>query len=411
MKQKILLAILFSMLCLMSNQAAAGGLYLYEVGGEDVGLASAGLAARAQDAGTILGNPAGMTRLNGDQLSTGLQVLTGNANYHLSDSSAVQGSSPGNVIEPFPSASLFYSHSVDDRLKVGIGIYGDYGLALHYGDWAAQSLVKDAALTALTVQPTVAYKLSDHWSIGAGLGINYGYFSLKRQTQDGEQKDSDHDWATNAHVGVLFELNPSTRFGLTYTSETDYNFKVNPTGTVSYMFHPLPGGAGFTVTRDITLPLAGLVKTPQQVMFSAFHELNAQWNIMGNLGWQNWSRYSASSISVAGNELAGNDRLRDTWHAAIGVQYQFSSLLRLDGGIAYDSSFYKSQSNASLTMPSGAAWRFGIGAQYRMSPQSTLGASFEYLQMQGSTVQSPLIGGQFNTNHLYFVAVNYSHQF
>lgn len=404
MNLKISLATLLPMFGLWSSQAIAGGLYLYEVGGEDVGLASAGLAARAQDAGTILGNPAGMTRLGGDQLSAGAQVLTGNVPYHLNGSSAVKGDSPGNVIEPFPSASLFYSHSVDDRLKLGIGLYGNYGLALHYGDWAAQRLVKDATLTALTLQPTVAYKVSDHWSLGAGVGINYGYFSLTRQTQDGEQKEKDHDWAVNAHVGVLYELNQSTRVGLTYTSETDYSFKINPTATLSY------NGPGFTLNRDVTLPLAGFVKTPQQVMFSAFHEINAQWNIMGNLGWQNWSRYSESDVVVAGNELAGSDKLRDTWHAAVGAQYQLSGELRLDGGIAYDSSFYKSQSNASLTMPSGAAWRFGLGAQYRVTPKSTLGASFEFLRMQGSTVQSPLIGGQFNTNRLYFIAVNYSHE-
>ena len=40
---------------------------LYEVGTADVGLAAAGYAARAQDASTVLTNPAGMTRLDGNQ--------------------------------------------------------------------------------------------------------------------------------------------------------------------------------------------------------------------------------------------------------------------------------------------------------------------------------------------------------
>ena len=52
---------------LSSGQAAAGGLTLYEVGTADVGLASAGYNARAQDASTVLTNPAGMTRLEGTQ--------------------------------------------------------------------------------------------------------------------------------------------------------------------------------------------------------------------------------------------------------------------------------------------------------------------------------------------------------
>ena len=43
--------------------AEAGGLYLYEIGSPDVGLAAAGYAARAADASTVFTNPAGMTRL------------------------------------------------------------------------------------------------------------------------------------------------------------------------------------------------------------------------------------------------------------------------------------------------------------------------------------------------------------
>jgi long-subunit fatty acid transport protein len=49
---------------LSAGQAVAGGLLLYEVGTADVGLASAGWGARAQDASAILTDPAGMTRLD-----------------------------------------------------------------------------------------------------------------------------------------------------------------------------------------------------------------------------------------------------------------------------------------------------------------------------------------------------------
>ena len=46
-----------------ASWAHAGGLYLYELGTPEVGAAAAGWAARAQDAGTVFTNPAGMTRL------------------------------------------------------------------------------------------------------------------------------------------------------------------------------------------------------------------------------------------------------------------------------------------------------------------------------------------------------------
>ena len=55
----------------------AGGLFLTEFGTEDVALAGAGWAARAQDASTLFKNPAGMSRLQGNQFQGGLQAMIG----------------------------------------------------------------------------------------------------------------------------------------------------------------------------------------------------------------------------------------------------------------------------------------------------------------------------------------------
>jgi len=400
-----------TLLALSAAPAWAGGLYLYETADANVGLAGAGSAARAQDASTILGNPAGMTHLDGDVVTGGLQVLMGNVDYSLSPDSRIVGGSPGNVIDPFPAASLYWSHSVDQRLKVGLGIYGNYGLALHYDDWAGSGLIKDAALVGLTIQPTIAYRLNDQWSIGGGLGASLGIFSLKRDTAFGEQKVDDKDWAVNGRLGVLYDLDPGTRFGLTYASKTEYDFDVAPTFAFTHTFQPVASGPSLTVTRDFSLPISAMVNTPQQVMFSAFHTLNPQWAVMGNLGWQDWSAYSNSTVAVAGSELAGGDRLQDTWHVAVGAQYTPNARWRFDGGIAYDTSFYKNQSDGSLTMPSGAAWRFGVGSQYQLDPKSSVGAGFEVLRMQGNSVQSALLGGAFDTGYLYFLTAYYTHRF
>jgi len=70
-------------LSLPPGQAFAGGILLYEVGTADVGLASAGWGARAQDASTILTNPAGMTRLEGSQVLLGAQALYGDYGFSM----------------------------------------------------------------------------------------------------------------------------------------------------------------------------------------------------------------------------------------------------------------------------------------------------------------------------------------
>ena len=62
-RKRSLSAAAFGISALAWNAACAGGISLYEVGTADVGLASAGYTARAQDASTVFTNPAGMARL------------------------------------------------------------------------------------------------------------------------------------------------------------------------------------------------------------------------------------------------------------------------------------------------------------------------------------------------------------
>lgn len=98
-----------SLICLgllISQTAHASGLYFYEIGTEDTALAGAGQAARAQDASTIVTNPACMTRLPDHMFTGGIQAMDGDISYTLDNESGRQ--SPGDIMSFFPNASAFY---------------------------------------------------------------------------------------------------------------------------------------------------------------------------------------------------------------------------------------------------------------------------------------------------------------
>ena len=108
---------------LLPGMALAGGLTLYEVGTDDVGLASAGYGARAQDASTLLTNPAGMTRLDGTRLLLGGQVLYGDVRMTLDEnsSSTLGTGDGGNAIGFFPGAGAYITFSPSNTVRLGIG--------------------------------------------------------------------------------------------------------------------------------------------------------------------------------------------------------------------------------------------------------------------------------------------------
>ena len=371
----------------MPLAAQAGGLHLYEIGTTDLSLAAAGTAARAEDASTIYANPAGLTRLSGHQVSMGAQILYGDAPY-----TPAAGANPGNVSGLRPSGNLFYSHSVSERLKLGIGIYGNYGMSLDFGkQWVGRMALGEVELKAASVQPTMAYRLSEQVSFGGGLVASYGYTKLAHQTAGGATVEiSDGNWAYGARLGVLVEPSKNTRFGLTWQSKITHHFDM-PTN---------PGGLYATALDK------GV--RPEEVMFSVWHRVNDRWAVMGNLGWQGWSAFTNTAMA---NRSPTPLVMQDTWHTALGVQYQLDARTKLNLGVAYDSSFYQNQDDISLLLPNGKVWRIGTGVQYALTPKDELGFAISYLRTQSGRDRTAGIGGTYDHPQIFFLSVQYSHKF
>ena len=382
-----------------STVSHASALYFYEVGTEDAALAGAGQAARAQDASTLLTNPAGMTRLPDHMLTGGVQAMGGDISYQLDNESSGR-QSPGNVMNLFPNASRFYTQRLNDSVSAGLGLYGNYGLGIDFGEWAGDRLIKKSTMVAMTLSPGIAWKLSDNVSVGAAVGLNYGYLSLTRNVDRHDERQNDHDWAMNYRLGILMDLTDQTRAGITWTSKTDYHFSIDGKAR----FPNLPN-------VEYDLPVAAQVLSPQQVMLSVVHDVNKYWSVMGDLGWQDWSQFGSPEITINGQAGNRNNRLKDTWHTALGVQFRPEDRWRLNAGIAFDSTPYKTQSDVALTLPTGDEWRFATGAQYQMTPASNIGFAVEYLHMQSSQVNSAAFAGEYNKPWLWFASVNYSYQF
>ncbi|HEX5219012.1 MAG TPA: outer membrane protein transport protein [Verrucomicrobiae bacterium] len=380
-----------------TQTARAGGISLYEIATPDIGLASAGYASRAEDASTLFKNPAGMSRLDGAQLQTGLQALYGSVSF-TSDA----GTSPllgpdngGNAIGWLPGASLFVVAPISEKFHVGLGTLSYFGLASDYDDnWVGRYYVQESALVGVTLMPSASYQITEWLSVGAGLNAMYGYLDTQMAvntgvvTPDGQMSLTDKTWGFGANIGVLIQASEKTRFGLTYLSSLNLDFADTPTFT-GVAITPPQLNLGMTV--------------PQMVMLSAYHSLNDQWALMADVGWQDWSEFGYVQAGVEGGATTtANLQYQDTWHGAIGAQYKPTDKWKLSGGVAFDSSAVSSE-NRTVTLPMGQAWRFGLGAQYQLSESVNIGAACTFMWCGNMSVnqQSLLpvaLGGRGNVS-------------
>jgi long-chain fatty acid transport protein len=411
----ILSLLLGGMLFLLPLSASAGGLFLTEFGTPDVGLAGAGWAARAQDASTLFKNPAGMTLLEGNQFQGGVQLLYGDIGFTSNGNSTPSGGGGGNPIDVFPGASGFYVHPLGDDWRVGFGIYSNFGLGLKYrGEWVGRYYVKDVLLAGVTFMPTASYRVNEYLSIGGGLNVMVGAFKQTAAVNnlfsgdDGELQIKDRDVGVGGNIGVLLMPVPGTRFGISYQSPIELNFSDKPEFS---NLGPIGTNLQNNGHLDNTLDLGMTV--PQSLTFSAYHELTRDWAMMGNLGWQDWSRFGKVDVTVSTANpisLTADRKYRDTWHVAIGTQYRVNPAWVVSTGFAYDSSMVKDK-HRTLDVPVGETYKFGLGALWQAKPTLNLGFSYELAwggDMSVDQNRGPLAGrvaGEFKNTALHFFAV------
>lgn len=359
----------------------AGGIILYEIAAPTVGLASAGWAARAEDPSTLFTNPAGMSRLNHRQIQLGVQPIYTHVDFDPDAETNVEGDS-GHSNEWIPAGSFFYVHPVSEHLTVGIGSLGYFGSVIHFNDdWVGRYYVDKIVLEGFSLVPAAAVKICDQLSIGAGINVMYGIFKQRNAirnaldfAKDGKLSLHDEVFGAGAIVGLLYEFSCDTRFGIQYLSQVHLPFKAKPKFRhIGPLLEKLLAATRLSHDSvDVT------IRVPQSVMASLYHDINGRWAIMGNVGWQQWSKFEKVSIALTTTDartLTFQPKYQDTWHVAIGAEYHCTPCWTFFSGIAYDSSAVKN-SERSLDFPVGEQWRFGFGSDWNYS--STLTFNFSY---------------------------------
>jgi len=415
----VLLA-LFSVF-LLTPAAWGAGLWLNETGGPDLGTAGAGRAALADDASTAGTNPAGMTRLDRSQILSVVQGLYVNSQFDT-QLSGFGGGDGGNAGGFVPSGGLHYVHRVTDDFRLGISAGSYFGLGADYGDdWAGRYYTTEAEMLTFGVNPGAGYRVNNWLSVGAGFSVLYATLNQKvainngavpgqAGMSDGQLKIDANDVGYGFNLGILVSPWSSTRLGLTYRSEVDLKFKdaasLKNIGPVLQGLLDTSGLAGSKVDIEMNIP--------QAVMFSAYHQLTDRWAVMGNIGWQDWSEFGKQDLtlrSTSSTKFTKDLNYDDTWHFALGAQYQFADSWRWSVGAAYDTS-PTDEDTRTPDLPLDRQIRVGTGIQYDWNTDVTLGFAYEYLDagdaridQEGGPLQGPL-KGKYDPNAIHFFAVN-----
>jgi len=396
---------------------------LYEQGTPDVGLASAGQGARAQDASAVFTNPAGMTQLKDSQLLVGAEPLFGNFTFSPNAKTTVTGTNGGNASVPLPSGSFFYVHNLSPNLKLGFGSYSYFGAPIEYNlNWIGKYYLQGATILGMSFQPSIAFRAADWLSIGGGPNVMMGFLRAKAGINNlapgvGDGQVRYQNWTVNVggNVGILLTPRDGTRIGVDYLTPVNLNFSDAP-----FLKGLGPGVSAILRRRNLLVPKVNLgMQVPQQLMGDVYQKITERMALLGSVGWQNWSQFGLVDISVDSanpKSLTKSLHFQDTFHVAAGTQYQLMPQWMLSCGFAFDNSAVGTPMR-TVNLPVGDQYRFGVGVQYAWSKKIKLGFAEEFMYMgempvyQNAGPVRGTVAGQFTNSFINFFSLNLTYKF
>ncbi len=390
------------------------GFRLPEQGAKAMGMSMA-WSAQASDPSAIYYNPAGLTQLSGQQVLFGgtLFILPGsefNGDVVLTSplgTTRLPTDESGKDQELFGPYG-YYTHQASEKLFLGIGIYGPFGLARTYsptGNIAFKT--QHVKLITINVNPTVAYRINDYISVGVGLDFLRGDAELNQiippipapigfpgatfhLNGDGDA------WGWNA--GVLITPENNIRIGFNYRS--GYSLGINGSAT------SLLGSTG--VATQIKLP---------DVFVAAIAYQTERFTIEFDYDYTHWSDFKTLNISLESDIIGLGQTflpLRRSWGDVaayrLGFRYNFTEKCWGSIGVFYDENPIPEDTHSAL-LPDADRPGFSLGAGYQ---SGKIGVDVAYMLFNHNdrTISSPpnpdFDGTWKNQGHLFGINVSYA---
>ena len=405
----------------ISGQIHASGFAIIEQSGSGMGNAFAN-SAEAGDASTIFFNPAGMSLLEGTQVTSALHLILpsgefnnegSNLNPNLTGGAVVpnslqgDGKIDGGLTAVVPN--LYFVTDVTDSIKFGLGVNAPFGLATEYDDdWVGRYHALKSEVKTINLNPSLSFKVSDMFSFGIGLNAQYEETTLTNKIDfgtvcigsiepragagtcsnigvnplqaDGEVDVEVNSWGFGFNFGGLIHINENMRVGFAYRSSIKHRARGNADFKVPAQFQSFLNGAGIPLFRDTGV--RALITLPETASINGYFKLSREFAVMADVTWTRWSRFEELNIrfdSPAQPASVQPENWEDTYRYSVAINYNPMDALVLRMGVAYDETPIPNALDRTPRVPGNDRRWLTFGAGYQLSKQMTFDFGYAHL--------------------------------
>ncbi|TXR53557.1 OmpP1/FadL family transporter [Reinekea thalattae] len=355
----------------------AAGFQVTNHSASGLGHANAGDAVIADNASAIANNPAAIMLFDSASLSVGANGVVPSTDVtDVKLNGALELDDAEDVTNSSTVPYLYYIHPVNEQFSVGASIYSDFGTSVEYSDEFNDQYYLSPAINAglyagttkiwsLNYAATAGYRINDAISLGGSVkALNGGGTFERGTTIDFEGSGWTYGW----DLGVVYELSPQHRFGLSYKSAMDLDVQDTTDSTFT--------SNGYTFGIDYLE-----ISLPSIAEFSGYHgvteNLAVHYSIM-HIGWSGFEELNFKLDSEVLPEYTSTYGWDDSWRYSLGTTYQASTALALRAGISYDESPIPEDKRIFSIVDSNRIW-YSTGATWAFNEQSSIDFGLSYI--------------------------------
>jgi len=406
------------LLSLAATSVFASGFALIEQSVSSMGTAYAGAGSAAIDASQVFFNPAGMSRLEGQQLSAGVHVVlpgtefSGGNSYNANNPVFMGGPLGGLAGLPVGSQGdggdagvtgyvphFTYVTDYNDKIKLGLTINAPFGLKTEYdGTWAGRYSAIESEIVTVNINPAISFEVNDTTTVGFGISAMYAELKLQNAVDDcllsnlamspipgctlyphddsfdAVAQHKLDDWGYGFNLGLLYEPDEQTRFGIAYRSKVDVDL------------------SGNLVTNSLVVSSKGAhadVTLPDTLLLSAYHEVSPKTAVMADVQWTHWSKIPQLMVNYSdGSSNTFHLSWENTIRVAIGASYRYDDKWTLRTGLAYDETPVPGPTARIAALPDEDRLWLSFGAGYKYTRNLTFDFGYAHLFIDDTSIDN-----------------------
>lgn len=392
----------------LSTQAMASAFMLHEASASLLGEFYAGNAAISEDASTNFFNAAGLTQLEGTQLSLGAVNIStygdfvGTVRYTAGGTLSGTGTAKNGASRLVPN--LHASKQLGEKFAAGLSVTAPWGLATEYPDTAiTRYQATYSELKTMNISPSVAFKPIDWLSLGVGFDALYGRAELDGVSGNGFTSSSDsqsvnrgNGWGYGWHLGALATLKQGTKLGINFRSEVDLTLKGK-----SKLVGPLNPSLAESHNLESTVTL------PWYIDASVTQPIGDQFTVLGTVEYIQWSTVKELKLkgvqSVGGAQVTSTDPLnyKNSWTFLLGGRYKMNDAVMFKAGVGYDMT-PTTEPERTITIPDANRWILAAGVRWfpKAADKVFVDVGYSHLFPQTADINKTKVGSTQTTNAL-----------